>query len=148
MCFILLCVCAQSLSCVRFFVIPWTAAHQAPLSMGFSKNPGVGCHFLLQRIFPAQGLNPCLVRLLYWQVVSLSLNHRGSTHNTHRGSITPRLISIFRYHAVSFSISTQFLNFFSIVFHSLFSVCQILHMDSIYPPFLCFVLRTPAGMHT
>ena len=83
MCFILLCVCAQSLSCVRFFVIPWTAAHQAPLSMGFSKNPGMGCHFLLQRIFPAQGLNPCLMRLLYWQVDSLSLNHQGSTHTTH-----------------------------------------------------------------
>ena len=32
---------------------PWTVAHQAPLSMGFSrKNTGVGCHFLLQRIFP------------------------------------------------------------------------------------------------
>ena len=24
-------------SCVRLFVTPWTAAHQAPLSMGFSK---------------------------------------------------------------------------------------------------------------
>ena len=29
------CVC-QLLSCVRLFVIPWTIAHQAPLSMGFS----------------------------------------------------------------------------------------------------------------
>ena len=28
---------AQSLSCVRLFVIPWTVAHQAPLSMGFSR---------------------------------------------------------------------------------------------------------------
>ena len=28
---------------------PWTAAHQAPLSMGFSRQGiGVGCHFLLQ----------------------------------------------------------------------------------------------------
>ena len=24
-------------SCVRFFVTPWTVAHQAPLSMGFSR---------------------------------------------------------------------------------------------------------------
>ena len=24
-------------SCVRLFVTPWTAAHQAPLSMGFSR---------------------------------------------------------------------------------------------------------------
>ena len=33
----------------RLCVIPQTAAHQAPLSLGFSKqNTGVGCHFLLQ----------------------------------------------------------------------------------------------------
>ena len=33
----------------------WTVAHQAPLSMGFpGDNTGVGCHFLLQDIFPTQ----------------------------------------------------------------------------------------------
>ena len=33
----------------RPFAIPWTAAHQAPLSMDFpGKNTGVGSHFLLQ----------------------------------------------------------------------------------------------------
>ena len=37
------------------------------------KNTGVGCHFLLQRIFPTQGSNPCLLRLLHWQVDSLPL---------------------------------------------------------------------------
>ena len=30
-------VVVYSLSCVRLFVIPWTVAHQAPLSMGFSR---------------------------------------------------------------------------------------------------------------
>ena len=30
------CMHAQSLSCVRLFATPWTAANQAPLSMGFS----------------------------------------------------------------------------------------------------------------
>ena len=29
--------CAQLLSCVQLFVTPWTVAHQAPLSMGFSR---------------------------------------------------------------------------------------------------------------
>ena len=29
--------CAQSLSRVRLFVTPWTVAHQAPLSLGFSR---------------------------------------------------------------------------------------------------------------
>ena len=36
------------------------------------KNTGVGCHFLLQGIFPTQGSNPCL---LHWQADSLPLSH-------------------------------------------------------------------------
>ena len=39
------------------------------------KNTGVGCHFLLQGIFQTQGLNPCLLSLLYWQEGSLPLSH-------------------------------------------------------------------------
>ena len=36
--------------------------HQAPPSMGFlGKSTGVGCHFLLQGIFPTQGSNPGLL---------------------------------------------------------------------------------------
>ena len=35
---------------------------QGPPSMGFSRqNTGVNCHFLLQGIFPTQGLNPGLL---------------------------------------------------------------------------------------
>ena len=37
------------------------------------KNTGVGCHFLLQRIFPTQGFNPCLLCPLHWQEDSLPL---------------------------------------------------------------------------
>ena len=34
---------------VRLCATPWTAAHQAPLPLGFSsKNTGVGCHCLLR----------------------------------------------------------------------------------------------------
>ena len=48
----------KSLSHVRLFVTPWTVAHQPPPSMEFlGKSTGVGCHFLLQGIFPTQGLN-------------------------------------------------------------------------------------------
>ena len=36
----------------------WTAAFQASLSTG---SPGVGCHALLQGIFPTQGSNPSLL---------------------------------------------------------------------------------------
>ena len=38
-------------------------------------NTGVGCHFLLQGIFPCQGSNPSLLR---WQAGSLPLSHQGS----------------------------------------------------------------------
>ena len=51
----------RTLSCfshVQLFVTLCTAAHQAPLSMGFSgKNTGVDSHSLLQGNFPTQGLN-------------------------------------------------------------------------------------------
>ena len=54
----------------------WTVACQAPLSWASpGKNTGVGCHFLLQGIFPTQGLNLCL---RHWQVDSLPLSHLGS----------------------------------------------------------------------
>ena len=52
----------KSLSCVWLFATPWTVASQVPPSMGFSNsNTGVGCHCLLQGIFPTQGLNPGLL---------------------------------------------------------------------------------------
>ena len=40
----------------------WTLACQAPLSMGFSKQEHwMGCHSILQGIFPTQGSNPGLL---------------------------------------------------------------------------------------
>ena len=38
------------------------------------KNTGVGSHALLERIFPTQGLNLCL---LHWEVDTLPLSHLG-----------------------------------------------------------------------
>ena len=54
---------------------PWTAARQAPLSMGFSRQEHwSGCHALLQGIFQTQGSNsqfpvsPALAGILYhWE---------------------------------------------------------------------------------
>ena len=46
------------------------------------KNTGVGCHFLLQGIFPTQGLNPRPLHLLHWQADSLPLCHLGSPGGT------------------------------------------------------------------
>ena len=62
---------------VWLFPTPWTVASR-PLCPWDSpgKNTGVGCHALLQGIFPTQGLNVCLLlcrRILYhwatWEVV-------------------------------------------------------------------------------
>ena len=50
----------QLLSCVRLFATPRTVAHQAPPFSTQGKSTGVGCHFLLQGIFPTQGSNPGL----------------------------------------------------------------------------------------
>ena len=42
----------KSLSRVRLLATPWTAAHQAPPSMGFSgHSTGMGCHCLLPYLF-------------------------------------------------------------------------------------------------
>ena len=61
-------------SCVQLIANPWPVAHQAPLYRDSpGKNTGVGCHALLQGIFPTQGSNPCLLGLLHWQAGSLPL---------------------------------------------------------------------------
>ena len=50
---------------VQLFVIPRTVAHQAPLSMGFSRQEyWSGLHLLLQGIFLTQGSDPYLLHLL------------------------------------------------------------------------------------
>ena len=60
------------LSPVQFFATPWTLACQAPLSMGFSRQEYCsGWPFLLQGIFPTQGLTS---HLPHWQAGSLQLS--------------------------------------------------------------------------
>ena len=61
-------------SCILLLATLWTAARQAPWSMGFSRKcTGVDCCFLLQGIFLTQGSNPSLLCLLNWQADSLPL---------------------------------------------------------------------------
>ena len=67
------CACLVAKSCLTP-VNPWTVACQAPPSMGLSKQEyWVGCHFLLQGIFPAQGSN----------LDSLPLSHLGSSQKAY-----------------------------------------------------------------
>ena len=89
----------KSLSRAWLLATPWTAAYQAPPSMGFSRqvywsglplpspwyiyspwnspgqNIGVGSLSLLQRIFPTQGSNP---GLLHCELILYQLSHQGS----------------------------------------------------------------------
>ncbi|XP_040111253.1 uncharacterized protein LOC120874167 [Oryx dammah] len=63
------CVRAHSLSRVRLFVTPWTVAHQAPRSMGFSRQEcwsGPPCP--PPGDLPTQGWNSHLLRLVPWRV--------------------------------------------------------------------------------
>ena len=63
------------LSRVRLFA---TLPLQLLCPRGFpGKNPGAGCHFLLQGIFPTQGLNSRLLCLPHQQLDSLPLCHLG-----------------------------------------------------------------------
>ena len=53
---------------------PWTVACQAPLSMEFSRQEyWMGCHFLLQGIFPTKGSN---AGLLQYRQVLYCLSYR------------------------------------------------------------------------
>ena len=52
---------AQSCPTLRVFATPWTVTHQAPPWDSPGKSTRVGCHFLLQGIFPTQQSNPGLL---------------------------------------------------------------------------------------
>ena len=71
-------VCMHAHSCLTLcdpmdsrFLRPWDF---------LGKNAGVGCHILLEGIFPTQGLNPCL---LNWQTDSLPLSHQHTFNFSH-----------------------------------------------------------------
>ena len=66
-------------SCVWLFAAPWTVAHQAPLSMGFSRQEywrGLPCPS--PGDLPNPGIEPVSLSLLHWQVSSLPLAPPGN----------------------------------------------------------------------
>ena len=72
-------VLAQSLSRVRLCVTPWAAAHQAPLTVGFSRQ-----EYWSGLPFPSPGdlLDPGIGPVSStWQPDSLLLSHQGSLCN-------------------------------------------------------------------
>ena len=73
----------RALSHICLFTTPWTASCQAPQSIDFlffflSKNTGVGCHFLLQGVFPTQGSNVHLLASCSDRQILLPLSKQGN----------------------------------------------------------------------
>ena len=66
---------AQLLSHVPLFTTPWTAAHQAPLSMEFSRQLEWVAVPFSRGIFPTQGSNPGLPHCRW---ILYQLSHQGS----------------------------------------------------------------------
>ena len=72
---VLLCVCVQLLNSVHLFVTLRTVAHQAPLSVEFSRQKYWSkLPFPIAGDLPNQGSNPHLLCLLRWQADSLPLS--------------------------------------------------------------------------
>ena len=89
-------------NCIRLCKTLWTAAWHSPLSMDSpGKNTGVGCHVLLQGIFPIQVFNPHLLRLLYWQEVL----YTSSVHRCIHLNLSHYLLSLF---STAFKLSLEF----------------------------------------
>ena len=90
-----LCICsAYSLSRVRLFATPWSPPGSSVPGDSPGKNTRVGCHALLQGIFPTQGANP---GLLHCRQILYRLSHQESprilewvAYAFSRGSFQPR----------------------------------------------------------
>ena len=100
----------KSLSRVRLFVTPWTVAYQLLHPWNFpGKNTGVGCHFLLQGIFPTQGSN---LGLLHCRQTVYYLSHLGSPKLSPK--CIPQFLPCIRQRSRKFYISKSCLCVFSI----------------------------------
>ena len=95
-------------SCVQLFVTPWTVAHQAPLSMGFSRQEyWSGLPFPSPGNLPDPGIKPGSPAL---QADSLPFEPSGKTYtNTHTHIYTHThthiSISVSIVHSLSLSLS-------------------------------------------
>ena len=70
---------AQPLNHVQLYVIPWTVAHQAPLSMEFSRQEYWSrLPFPSPGDLPDLGIKPASLASLHWQAGSTPLAPPGS----------------------------------------------------------------------
>ena len=70
---------------VRFYETLWTIAHQAPLSMGFSREEyWSGLPFPSLRDLPDPGIKPVSLIFLHWQVGSLPVGPPGKPQKNNK----------------------------------------------------------------
>ena len=104
---------------------PWTVACQLPCPYGFpGRNAGVGCHFLLQGIFPTQASNPGLP---HCRQTPYTLSHQGNPTTKIWKTVADWEIRL----CVLTSSSTLTLFFFSVVAVCSFFLEKRLPLDSI-----------------
>ena len=89
MCYIHIMECVIHSAVSDPYLTSQTVAHQAPLSLEFSRQEytGVGSHSLLQGIFPTQGTIPSL---LHCRLILYHLSHKVSSKYTMEFSINGR----------------------------------------------------------
>ena len=74
------CACSVAPSCLTL-CDPMDCRPPASEAMEFPRqDTWVGCHFLLQEIFPTQGSNHHLLCLLHWKLNPWLLSHQGSPY--------------------------------------------------------------------
>ena len=81
----------KSLSRVRLLATPWTAAYQAPPSMGFSnKSTGVGCHCLLclSHRYPKYKLKVKKCLCIWWPHYKVPPRHSVTINSDQRTHFT------------------------------------------------------------
>ena len=120
-----MCVC--SLSCVRFFVIPWTLTHKAPLSIGLSKQGSwSGLPFPPPedlpnpKIEPLSPVAPVLASRLFITEPPRKPIHTHTHTHTHTGNIALNLMSILRSRHEIFNL--QSISYFFFLFCLSFSI--------------------------
>ena len=137
-------VTVQSLSCVRLFATPWTAAHQASLSITHSQsllkllsiksvmpsNHLILCHpLLLPSIFPSIRVfsNESALRISWPKYWSFSFNI--SPSNEHPGLISFRmdLLDLLAVQGTLKSLLQHHSSKASILWHSAFFIVQLSH---------------------
>ena len=94
------------------------------------KNTGMGCHFLLQEIFPAQELNPCL---LHWQVDS-----EGKVHIHHATKDSLCTFAAYPFICAWIHISVNVLCYYVSIFWNFTTKCS---------QFRCSVVSDSLGPH-